>query len=100
MIQIQYEKACTSKEVENEDEAVRLGEDGVNLQAWFEKVEVCLRDDGPICSRVESGSIRRGWLHTCVPRSPAVYSDVIHHDQSAGAVWEYKRVGGEAGEQR
>jgi len=31
VIVIQYEKACTSKEVEDEDEAVRPGEDGVNL---------------------------------------------------------------------
>jgi hypothetical protein len=31
VIQIQYENACTGKQIENEDEAVRLGEDGMNL---------------------------------------------------------------------
>jgi hypothetical protein len=41
---------CTSKEVEYEDEVVGFGEDGMDLQVWLEKVEVCLRNDRTICS--------------------------------------------------
>jgi hypothetical protein len=36
---------------------VGFGEDGMDLQVWFEKIEVCLRNDGPICSTVQSGNI-------------------------------------------
>jgi hypothetical protein len=52
MIQIQYGEVCTSEEVEDEDEIVRFGEDGMNLQVWLEKIEICLRNDGSVCSRV------------------------------------------------
>jgi hypothetical protein len=48
----------TSKEVEYEDEAVGFGEDRMDLQIWLEKVEVCLRNDGPICGTAQSSDIQ------------------------------------------
>ena len=51
---------CTSEEVEYEDKAVGFGEDGMDLQVWLEKVEVCLRNDGPICNKVQSGDVWKG----------------------------------------
>ena len=39
---------CTSEKIEDEDEAVRLGEDGMDLYVWLEKKEVRLGEDRPI----------------------------------------------------
>ena len=59
-----YEKVCTSKKVKNKDKAVSFGENGMDLYVRLEEVEVCLRNDGSICSGIKSGSIPKGRIHT------------------------------------
>jgi hypothetical protein len=43
---------------------VGFGEDRMDLQVWLEKVEVCLRNDGPICSKFQSCDVWEGRLQT------------------------------------
>ena len=65
---------------------MRFEEDRMDLYVRLEEIEVCLRNDGSICSRVESGGIPRGRTHTRMPRRPAVDSDVVHHRQISSRV--------------